>query len=159
VKLLPYESFEIETPLSKEEVIEMLNSQIEPWKLFRWPWKMGHKVFQGSVTSDKFKISKIIHYRNSFLPIIHGTFGCNSSGNVISIKMTLHPMAIVFMCAWFLLLLIGIMNVLLGASNDKSFPLIGFIIIIISYIFIGVCFWPEVKEQKRVLMEMFKGKG
>ncbi len=79
MRLWPSDSFEIETTMSPEEIVASLNAEIDPAKWFRH--SPGHKTFQGDISRDGFKITRVIHYRNSFLPIIRGTFRPGQSGS------------------------------------------------------------------------------
>jgi hypothetical protein len=72
ILLIPYTRFTIKTHLSAYEAEQQLAAQVEPRKLFGWPFSRNHKFFTGSVKNGGFKIYRIIHYRNSFLPTIVG---------------------------------------------------------------------------------------
>src|SRR5712671_2639644 len=99
MRFWPSDAFEIETELSTEEILESLRLNVEPKTLFRS--SSNHTTFQGDLMRDAFKISRIIHYRNSFLPIIHGTCRPGHHGTTVAVKMRLHPFVMAFMCFWF----------------------------------------------------------
>jgi hypothetical protein len=104
--------------MSVESIIASLNSQTEPKKWFHLG--RGHTAFQGTISSDGFEITRIIHYRNSFLPIIRGSFGPGPFGTTIAIKMGLHPFAAAFMCFWFGGVGVGILSVLAELSLGQT---------------------------------------
>src|SRR5690606_4803834 len=48
-----------------------------------------HKPYEGSINGMSFKISRIIGYRNSFLPIINGVIEKDNRGVKVHVKMGL----------------------------------------------------------------------
>jgi hypothetical protein len=160
VRLWPSDSFDIETTLSPEEIVESLQSNIGPRKLFRLTSK--HPTFQGELTNDGFKISRIIHYRNSFLPVVHGTFRAGNSGRIVSIKMRLNLFVAVFMCVWFSGVGLAMLAFTVGFLNGKIQPspmlLIPFGMLVFGWALVSGGFWFEAKKQKPLLIEMFTRK-
>lgn len=159
IKLIPYDSFEIATGLSPSQIEFALNDNIEPTKWLRI--SRDHKVFQGSITQKGFVVTRIIHYRNSFLPIIKGTFKSSSSGSTIAIKMRLHHCVTAFMCVWF-----GGVGISIIATstaffvNDKArYPALPFIVLamfIFGWALVSGGFWFEANKSRQILLEMFK---
>ena len=99
--LLPYEKFELCSPLSPGESLATLAESTEPRKLVRF-FARSRRPFEGEVIGDTFEIRRIIGYGNSFLPQISGSVGPNvNGGSRIAIRMRLHPFTFVFMCVWF----------------------------------------------------------
>jgi len=96
MKLWPSDSFEIQTSMSIEEIIERLEAEIEPSG-----FSHQHKAFQGEISREGFKITRFLRYHNSFIPIVRGTFKPGQSGVTVAIKMGLHQLATIFMCAWY----------------------------------------------------------
>ncbi len=70
--VLPYERLTIETALPIEEAQRRLADAIEPKRAIRWAWSASAKPFQGTIAGDRFEMSRVIRYRNSFLPQISG---------------------------------------------------------------------------------------
>lgn len=101
MKLLPYDSWSIESPLDVQTLVTGMTERIEPRKLFRGFSTLGHTPLQGTVSTDGFSASRIIHYRNSFLPMLYGKFTPNQQGTTIRIKMMLHPFVLAFLGVWF----------------------------------------------------------
>jgi hypothetical protein len=158
MRFWPSDSFEIETTMTPEEIVDSLKCGVEPKKLFRF--SSAHTVFQGDLMRDGFKISRIIHYRNSFLPIVHGTFRPGHSGSIVSIKMRLHRFVAAFMCFWFGGVVVGMLAVIFGLSSGKTqvslMLLIPFGMLAFGWALVSGGFWFEAKKQKLLLIEMFK---
>ena len=93
MKILPFDKFEIQTNLSLTEVRRKLNEQIDEKRVFNI--LRTNKKFEGEAYSDGFKINRIISYRNSFLPILHGSFKNNPKGTSIIIKLRLHKLVLI----------------------------------------------------------------
>jgi hypothetical protein len=107
MNILPYENITYKTHLSKEEILNRLNQETEPkqWIRMTGIFSSGnHKAYEGVVNQNSFKISRIIGYRNSFLPRIEGEIEEKVEGNskitLIHIKMRLHTFVLVFLCVW-----------------------------------------------------------
>ena len=143
--------------MSTQEIIAVLNSAIEPRNLFRFSRR--HKVFQGSISHDGFKITRIIHYENSFLPVIRGTFRLGQSGITVSVRMRIHPLVAAFMCVWFAGVGLGVLIVLAGLLSGRIEPspvlLIPFGMLLFFWALFSGGFWFEANKAKRILMEMF----
>ena len=161
MKLWPSDSFEIHTNLSRQETIEKVASFVEPKKWFRF-FHEG-KPFQGKCSQEGFRITRIIRYRNSFLPIINGNYLNGSNGTTIQIKMVLHPIVIAFMCIWFGGVIIGAVSISYSLVIRKcSFQLpmfIPFAMLLFGIALVSGSFWFEAKKQKPLLESLFKTKG
>ncbi len=126
--LLPYECLIVETHLSPEEVYRTLTSIVEPrrprWGF--WFFWSEHRPYRGKVSRDEFKITRIIHYKNSFLPIVKGRIQQEVGGSCVHI--TMHPRidVLVFMAFW------------LGALGYMGLSLVADIII--------SALWPDLIE-------------
>lgn len=99
MKFLPYERLKIVTSLSREEILKRLENAIEPKRHFRL-FASGTKPYQGSVEGSHFEVSRIIRYRNSFLPIIKGDVQSEISGSTVYITMHPHIFVTAFMILW-----------------------------------------------------------
>lgn len=92
MKYLPYENITYRTKLDVEEVFKRLNEIIEPVQGVRMPVIFGggdHKPYEGSIKGMSFKISRVIGYRNSFLPVIKGVVEKDNRGVKVHVKMGL----------------------------------------------------------------------
>ncbi|MCT7970878.1 hypothetical protein [Laspinema olomoucense] len=147
------------TYLSPHEVQEKLIAVVEPppqWVPVRW--KRPEKPYQGQIGEHSFKISRIISYRNSFLPQIEGRIHAQAKGSKIEIQMKLHRAVLIFMCVW-----LGIVGqaalMFLAVLFEEFHPLflmpVGMFIFGLVLPLIG--FIPEAKKSKQFLMELFQG--
>jgi len=146
--------------MSPAEIVATLNAYIEPKKSFRFFSFSEHKVFEGELTQNGFKVMRIIFYRNSFLPVITGKFVTGQSGSTISITMRLHAFVLAFMCVWFGGVGIGMASVLIGLVSGQTKPdamlLIPFGMLVFGCVLVVSCFWPEAKKAKRMLTEILQ---
>lgn len=101
--LIPFDSLTITTSLTFSEVLQRLDEVLTPPKLFRITLPFGPppaKPYEGTISGNTFKISRIITGRNSFLPIIKGEIYSQSFGCSIKIRMSLHKIVLAFMILW-----------------------------------------------------------
>jgi hypothetical protein len=112
MKYLPFEDFILTTPLTVHEVQKLLTEKVETMQgsLFGNSPKTN-KPYRGEVTSESFRIYRIINYRNSFLPEITGRYKTNDNGTQIQIKMRPNTGVLVFMSIW--LGLVGIVCIVI----------------------------------------------
>lgn len=119
--LIPFEKFEIESPLTIGELEESLRNH-----LF-WNTDLGitsstnsFRDYEGFVNKDMFKIRRILKYgRNSFIPIATGMISENrTGGSHIEIKVSLHK--IVLVLAFLMTFFSGIMLFTSPSNNTKS---------------------------------------
>ena len=160
MKLLPYDTFEIQTSLTLEETITALKAEVEPKRWLRW-FSRDHALFEGDVSRDGFKIMRIINYRNSFLPVISGTFKQSQNGINVMIRMGLHPFVMAFMCIWFGGVILGLFAVGFGLASSKmslSFPLlIPPAMLIFGWVLVSGSFWFEARKAKPQLLSILHG--
>ncbi len=93
----------LKTNLSVAAVNKRLTDNIESQKtssifLFKIP---SGKLYRGTISNANFKISRIINYRNSFLPIITGSISSRAGKTEIHLKLRIQKFAFVFMLIWF----------------------------------------------------------
>jgi len=100
--LLPTENITYKTRLKEEEIIKRLSDIIEPEKPIRFSffYSGSIKSYQGQISGQTFDITRIIRYRNSFLPRIKGVIEKDYDAIRIKVKMRLHILVIVFLCFW-----------------------------------------------------------
>jgi len=107
VPLLPFDTFSLETPLAPGEVRARLAAAVEPKRRLRLGG--GRCPFEGEVEGDSFRVSRVINYRNSFLPHVRGRVVPAAAGSRIEGSMALHPAVLAFIAVWCgLVLLIGV---------------------------------------------------
>lgn len=101
-KYLPFENYVLTTNLSADEVYQRLSDIIEPKKTFRLSMfnRNSTKPYEGEISRNSFTISRIISYRNSFLPIIHDDISTLFGQTQIQIKMRPETFVVIFMSLW-----------------------------------------------------------
>ncbi|GAB3956282.1 hypothetical protein GCM10028805_45640 [Spirosoma harenae] len=95
IPLFPYWKFVIRSPLSHEEALARLSGEVAPVQgrpLFSRETR-PHE-FTGTLSKTDFYIERIIQYRNSFLPTIHGRFLLTEAGLQVHIVMMLNVLAL-----------------------------------------------------------------
>jgi hypothetical protein len=101
--LIPFDSLTITTSLTFSETLQRLDEVVTPPKLFRITLPFGPppaKPYEGTISGNTFKISRIITGRNSFLPMIEGEIYSQPFGCSIKIRMSLHNIVLAFMILW-----------------------------------------------------------
>jgi hypothetical protein len=157
MKLLPYDSFTIQTRDPLPLVRQRLKAQVEDRRI-RFGFSRSHAPYEGTVSETGFKISRIIHYRNSFLPVIRGHFETQLDGTTaIQIQMGLHPLVMTFLGFWCLFWFGTIIPiVLVGAIPVKGALLFIGLPLIVLVVF-WWAFWWEADRGRRDLIKIFGG--
>jgi hypothetical protein len=157
-RLWPATSFEIHTPFAPEKVFGILQANTEARRFFRG-WG-DHLYFEGECSIEGFKISRIIQYRNSFLPVITGRITPEGAGSLVKIKMRLPVFASVFMTFWFgcviLFSLGSIPGFFAGLANVDSGALFPLGMVAFGIALTSGGFWFEAPKQKNKLTELLK---
>ena len=155
----PSDTFDIVTPLSHEDVLTVLQSKVGPRKLFIS--KTRQIPFQGEFTPNGFLISRVLHYRNSFQPIIAGRFIPDASGVRIAVRMHLHSLVSSVMTLWMVIAGLGNLAVVAGIASGQSGAspamLIPVALLVFGYALPHLAYRFEAKKQKPMLIEMFGG--
>lgn len=115
---LPLENVTYTTKLPVDKVLQQLAKQTEPKKIFRWG-KGERTTYEGTVEGNSFSISRIIGYRNSFLPVIKGEVTENAKGTTIKVRMRLQLFVLLFLFLWGSGWAVGVLK-----SNDNALILI-----------------------------------
>ena len=165
----PYRRFVIDTLMPREAAVAAIEKIVEPRKLWRGIFSSGHREFQGEVSSEGFKVSRIIHYRNSFLPMVIGHFERIPEGTRVAITMRMAWPSITF--GWIWLVANGVIaaiflepsraSALFGDSNfgqalsrakgPLSYVPLG--VIAFTYILCSGFFAFEARKARRILRE------
>ncbi|MBK1884383.1 hypothetical protein JIN85_18340 [Luteolibacter pohnpeiensis] len=154
---LPYDCWTIDSPLDVPTLVPALKERIEPTKWFRTFWSNKHTPLEGQIHNGGFSASRVIHSRNSFLPILYGIFAPKQGGTIIQVRMMPHPVVIAFMSCWLgmagLFALTGIIAALDGEDWMIGFISIGMFCFgaIITY----SAFWAEAGKAKQIISEVF----
>jgi hypothetical protein len=154
MKFLPHDSYEIQTSLTLDTVVDLLKQKVEPRKWLRF--SRSHQPFEGEVSGNGFTIHRIIHHVNSFLPIIQGTFEQNDNGIKILVRMRLHRFVSAFMCVWFGGLTIGILGLATAKTEPSAVLLIPLGMLLFGWGLASGCFWSEAKKAKLMLSDILQ---
>ena len=93
---LPYQTLVLESAMTPTKVLERLKAAVAPvqWRR-RGP---SERPFEGTVDGTGFRIHRIIAYRNSFRPQLHGRIEPTPSGGArVVISLQLHPVVLVLL--------------------------------------------------------------
>lgn len=161
MKYLPAEYITYKTKLTATEVLQRLEDSIEPVKVLRLGLfnRSETKPYQGKVAGSTFNISRIITYRNSFLPMINGNIENTFDGSLIKVKMRLHVAVIVFLCIWCGIMgLVGIafLSQSFGSKNFDPMILIPFGMLLFVYTMTMLAFKYESRQSKTDLQSLFE---
>ncbi|MEL7034300.1 MAG: hypothetical protein AAFO04_01575 [Cyanobacteria bacterium J06592_8] len=162
MRLLPQEKFTLRTPEPLSKIIERLEAKIEAPKTFRWRVSRNHPPYAGTISEDGFKIYRIIHYRNSFLPIIRGEFQSFLNETQVHITMSLHPFILAFLIFWFSTFFSVLIPIVLHeilSENGLVFPETLFLGLPIFVLFTFWCaFWYEANYSRNELTQIITEK-
>lgn len=163
MKFFPFERLKITTKLSTDEAIRRVVNVTEPQRYFRW-FATDHKPYEGKVEGYQFQISRVINYRNSFLPMIHGEILPEMRGSSIRITMRPHGLVIAFMIFWlggvgffFLMMLSTFVSAAMqGTRGNPSALLIPAGMFAFGYLLIMGGFKFESAKSKKFFCELFE---
>jgi len=166
---LPLENYIIRTKLTEEEIIQRLNEFTKNTgvksnaSLFGLGTLFGQRSggpYEGTITSNRFKISRIISYRNAFLPVIKGSISSFLNQREITISMGLNLFVKVFMIIWFTISIISTFFMLYSYLNDSHhFILKKFIplqMVVFGYVMMILAFKFESRKSKKDLNALFE---
>jgi hypothetical protein len=154
MKLLPYEKFEIVVADPLPQARERMLSKVGPkrfWANFSSP--VEHD-FRGDIDETSFKIWRNIHYRNSFLPILHGSFEQLPEGTRISVRMRLHLFVIAFLAVWIgtaILFALPFTTVAFWAEIGQAGIMVS-AALLMTY----AGFWFEASKSKKAFLEIYQ---
>ncbi|MBD1914050.1 hypothetical protein [Leptolyngbya sp. FACHB-8] len=154
MKLVPYETFTLQTSDSIFQVREKLSAFIEPPKPLRWSHSCSNVPYAGRLDETGFEIRRIIYYRNSFLPIIRGQFEATAQGTTIHIRMGMHPLVIAFLIFWGSIWYSILTLMFVSGAILPDVAIACFVIpTIILAVFWGA-FWYEAKRSRQDLVKL-----
>lgn len=162
MKIIPYDKCVIRSPLSVDQLKERLADHLEPRKLVRSPFnrRKKYKAYEGYVTGNTFAISRIIDYRNSFLPEIQGKFLSADKGSRVVVEMRLNEIILVFLAVFCLVLILVFLVVVNYSFRSGSFNpvvLIPLGILMIMVFATSLAFNAERDRSQRDLVKFFSG--
>ncbi len=157
--LIPYKRFVISTSLTVEEIVKIISDAILPRRTLTTWHSSTTKVFEGKIDKQGFEIQKIIHNRNSFLPVLYGQIIPADRGSRIEIKLTLNILVGVFSVIWLsamsgAFVLLAITKTNNSASNEylwAPFAAIGLFLLMLS-----LGFGSYAKETEDFITSLFE---
>jgi hypothetical protein len=167
-KYLPFENYVMTSKLSVEEVKRRLADNIEPKKSLRLSVfnRGSNKPYEGQILGDTFTISRIINYRNSFLPVITGHISTFLGKTQINVKMRPVTFVLIFISLWLGIvglaclgiILVGLIQFKQVLQNGFSpMILIPFGMFLFGCLLITLAFKAESKKSKKFLEQLFEG--
>lgn len=155
ILFIPYTRFTIKTYLQAYEAEQQLAAHVEPRK-FRWGLSRNHKFFQGTVGNGKFTFTRIIHYRNNFLPVVIGKIHDDLDTTRIEITMRANYLAAALMVLLIFMLFGGFF---IGSSMAVKDMLIFLSFLTLFYIVTMAFFNFEANKARRYLKDIFQAGG
>lgn len=166
--MLPYEQYTFVTKLSTTEVAKRIaeNSQLRPKIISFTRRETPDKLFTGFVSGDKFELSRVIQYKNSFLPLIKGKMTSFLGKTEISITMAPVLPVLIFMAFWLGVVTLVCVGMLIYGMNNFhrllkegiELPLlIPFFMWIGGVAMFSFGFKSESKRAKKLLVELLEG--
>jgi hypothetical protein len=122
--------------------------------------KSGADQFTGEVNDQGFQLRRAIHYHNSFLPVVKGTFEQGSVHTKIEITMTLHPAVMVFEFIWVAgVITIGFIPTLVTLKDGSQWDLLGPVVMLLfGWLLTQFSFLFEARKAKKILLQLFSNK-
>ena len=165
VKLfLPFDDYLLSTHLSGMEVRHRLEDNIEPRRrpsLFGG-YGVRSKPYEGTLTGDTFEMSRIIGYRNSFLPLIKGEIFSVAGWTQVRIRMQPELSVRIFMVIWFagvgLACVFILFSLVVSAGSQFSGgALIPFGMLLFGYALLTGAYRAESQTSKKFLAKLLEG--
>ena len=158
---MPYRTRTIESPLAPAEVEQRLRAMLRPEPSFlkgleeALSGTEGLPPFSGTVDATEFKLSRVVNYRNNFLPVIRGTYARNEQeGTTIRLRMHIEPVAAGFMLFLFAFGARSVIAALIGNVSNPEGLLQGAAFVFgIGTLVMSVGFYPEAKKAERLIRE------
>jgi len=161
MNFLPVEHIEIKTRLKPTEVLQRLIKITEPKKIIRSTYfgPKTDKQYEGEIRDNGFTVTRIIGYRNSFLPRIKGTIEADLGSTCIKIKMNLPVFVAIFIGFWclavgFACIIVLTRSIQLGVFH--AYGLIPFAMLLFAYGLTMGAFMYETKRSKNDFKQLWE---
>jgi hypothetical protein len=151
ISLLPYQRFEIRTRFSQNVALGKIGALVESRQIVRSPFSKEHKPFEGEIEGFTFKISRIIHYRNNFLPILIGQIQDDLDAATVKVIARPNVLASILVPG----LLLAPIFLIIFAAETVNVGLF-WLIYAVVYIFIVVSFNFELNKAKLLLKKQLE---
>lgn len=156
MNLIPHEEFILSTNLSLSNVLERLQSSIQPKVTLKDYYNISSQTkFAGKFDLNGFKVSLILHReRNSFNPIIIGKFVDGNGVTNIKVLLRLHYYVLFFQTI-FISISLGFTFIGLEVTNIP-FIMVSIGLIIFAYLLMIISFNYAKKRVKKSIIELFQ---
>jgi len=166
-KFLPVENYVMTSKLPVEEIKRRLADNIEPKTNVGSAGfnKSLNKTYEGQILRDSFTISRIINYRNSFLPVITGHISTFLNETQINVKMRPVTFILIFISLWLGIvgivclgiILVGIIQFKHVLQNGFSpMILIPFGMFLFGWMLTTLAFKAESRKSREFLERLFE---
>lgn len=164
--LLPFDRYTLVTRLTVAEVMLRLGANVAPKKLTsnlvvtRWGQKEKlDKPYAGVINGQHFDISRVINYKNSFLPVIKGEVVHFLGQTEIKVKSSPHIAVLVFSVFWMSMVFLGCVAVTIANIKDGFEPtlLIPFAMLVFGSLLFTIPYKIEARKSKAFLANLLEG--
>jgi hypothetical protein len=155
---LPYFRLDIRTTLTVEQAKSLLRTHIRPQRRFRfsWPARRGYEGF--AYAESRFRLNRLIAYRNSFLPLVYVRVDDEEGGARVRALASMHPAVVVFVFGWILGVSIQACDRLPeAAASGHLVRALAFWLgaVVVMYGFAMGLFWPEAIKARAFVTDLF----
>jgi hypothetical protein len=155
-KFFPSEKLTITTQKSIDELIQNLSSVLSFERTFmdKFLRRKTDKKYEGQINGSHFEIKRIIYYRNSFLPIITGTFEDTFDCTKVHIEMRMSDFVKAFLFLWFSVVLSVFFGFLANSILTSEFHFLILIPFGMFSLFYGVIFLAFKFESRKSIQDL-----
>lgn len=154
--LLPMNQYQIQTGLTVTEVNNRLREVVGRKNFIV---QSGPKKYWGNFTVKGFEISRSIPVRNSFLPVLKGTYKLKENGVRIDVTAKLPKGTLIGMTVWMAFVCIWLMLGLFLAWENTEILLLGLGFLFFGWGISNAGFWIEEKKARHDLQRLFEDAG
>ena len=138
-------SFNLTSDKSVEKVVTLLASNVSERPIFGY----AKTLFYGKIAGTRFSISRVVHGTDTFNPLMRGSVVHREKGCLVRVHMTLHPIALIIMIVWPLL-------VAHGAAAHGNLNVGAWIFALMPWIMGIPLFSYDVRQSRRLLEQCLK---
>lgn len=161
--ILPFDRYTLITELSQSEVMQRLRENVEARRNISM---MGYNVadhsgkpYAGRVEGNHFEISRVITYKNSFLPVIKGDVNASFPGKTeVMIRMSPGVFVLGFSAVWMLMVLVGcvVVSGIMFYDGFNPMLLIPFGMLVFGSLLFTVPYKIEAKKSRVFLSDLLE---
>lgn len=137
MELIPYQRLTITTDLPKDEVVRRFRDRVGPTKRENFV-RVDKNVFSGRLGNDKFELTLIKDYRNSWTPEVTGTITGKDNGTELAVTLKSNIFVIVFTAVFICIGLTMLIYEIVDFSGFDDFDWMTLLFIIFPY---GLCWF------------------